>query len=120
VFPGQPLYFTTPYCPIGYGWCPDCSACLAGGGLCGSPCIGSTTARTYDYNCDGASTRQPSGTNSCNNMGTCLAFPGCDASHLYYAGTPACGTAATQWNCGCSGPTSCLTGPGVPSFVGCR
>lgn len=112
VFPGQSRYFQTGYCRSG---CLCENRCVGSGGVvaCLPGCSGAGgTAPSYDYNCDGVQTREPS-LFDC----FCRTGFGCHGSGPSYSGTPSCGSNVTWRHCGvglcgsCTGARSNTTEP---------
>jgi hypothetical protein len=104
VFGGQTMFFATPHCPSGSGFCTACGACVSLLGLCRTGCTG-VVPGSFDYNCDGMATPQPT-TTGCN-ISLCIRPPGCGMSGPMYAGTVACGAPVNYATCGCGG-TACM------------
>jgi hypothetical protein len=136
VHPGQTMYFTTAACAPGYVACNytqvagatytpffvcvtpgTCPAVTCSGG-CPTAAPG---APTWDYDCSGVATPEPSTAMVCSN-GPAHATA-CVGSGVNYTGTPACGSAVTGFMCSgmlapfgspCPAPTT------SSALLGCR
>lgn len=99
VRPGA-FYDRVPYCPAG--------TCACGGGGCANQTLGAcpiscTTGagpvpRSYDFNCDGQAIREPSESGTCST--SCGPGFSCREGFPNYAGSPACGSNVTYYDCG--------------------
>lgn len=117
VHPGA-TYQGSPYCP-GLCRCNNgCSMPSFPQGCAALTCLPGTgdgpLPGSYDFNCDGVTTREPVGS-------SCVCQPGfaCNGDSPTYTGTPACGSNVTYRHCGDGECGACGGGPNTTERLRC-